>query len=126
MKALMIVLVVSALVAALAYFLMGAGMLQPGELQPDDAPKGISFIIGTCYVVGGLLILLAKRWVWITGAVLNALVIAIFVMFYVDIPSVLFSIPGLMTKSAQILIEIGLLYLLVKYRRVTAGAPIIH
>ena len=106
-----------ALLAALVYFLMGAGVLQPGDLQADDAPAGIAYFAGACYVVGGLLILARKRWLWVIGAVINALVIVMFITAYAARPGVLFSVPGLATKAAQILLEIGLIYLIVTYKR---------
>ena len=117
MKGLMKGLVGLAILAALVYFLMGAGVLQAGDLQPDEAPAGIAYTAGACYVVGGLLILVRKRWLWVIGAIINALVITIFIMLYVARPSVMFSAPGLITKSAQVLLEIGLIYLIVKYKQ---------
>ena len=109
MKVTLLSLLTLALLAALVYFLMGAGVLQPGDLQADDAPAGIAYFAGACYVIGGLLILARKRWLWVIGAVINALVIVGFFAAYAGRPSVLFSVPGLATKSAQILLEIGLI-----------------
>jgi len=106
-----------ALLAALVYFLMGAGVLQPGDLQADDAPAGIAYFAGACYVIGGLLILARKRWLWVIGAVINGLVIAMFIAASAARPAVLFSVPGLATKSAQILLEIGLIYLIAPYKQ---------
>ena len=106
-----------ALLAALVYFLMGAGVLQPGDLQADDAPAGIAYFASACYVVGGLLILARKRWLWVVGAVINALVIVGFFAAYAARPGVLFSVPGLATKTAQILLEIGLIYLIVTHKQ---------
>ena len=117
MKATLLGLLMLALLAALVYFLMGAGVLQPGDLQADDAPAGIAYFAGACYVVGGLLILARKRWLWVIGAVINALVIVMFITAYAARPGVLFSVPGLATKSAQILLEIGLIYLIVIYKQ---------
>ena len=117
MKATLLGLLTLALLAALIYFLMGAGVLQPGDLQADDAPAGIAYFAGACYVVGGLLILARKRWLWVIGAVINALVIVMFIAAYTARPAVLFSVPGLATKAAQILLEIGLIYLIVTHKR---------
>ena len=117
MKATLLGLLMLALLAALVYFLMGAGVLQPGDLQADDAPAGIAYFAGACYVVGGLLILARKRWLWVIGAVINALVIVMFITAYAARPGVLFSVPGLATKVAQILLEIGLIYLIVTYKQ---------
>jgi len=117
MKATLLGLLTLALLAALVYFLMGAGVLQPGDLQADEAPAGIAYFAGICYVVGGLLILARKRWLWVIGAVINALVIVMFIAAYAARPAVLFSLPGLATKSAQILLEMGLIYLIVTHKR---------
>ena len=117
MKVKLLGLLTLALLAALVYFLMGAGVLQPGDLQADDAPAGIAYFAGACYVVGGLLILARNRWLWVIGAVVNALVIVGFIAAYAARPSVLFSVPGLATKSVQILLEIGLIYLIVTHKQ---------
>ena len=117
MKTTLLGLLTLALLAALVYFLMGAGVLQPGDLQADDAPAGIAYFSGACYVIGGLLILARKRWLWVIGAVINALVIVMFISAYAARPAVLFSAPGLATKSAQILLEIGLIYLIVTHKQ---------
>jgi len=106
-----------ALLVALVYFLMGAGVLQPGDLPADDAPAGIAYFAGVCYVVGGLLILARNRWLWVIGAVINGLVIMMFIAAYAARPAVLFSLPGLATKSAQILLEVGLIYLIVTHKQ---------
>jgi hypothetical protein len=117
MKVILPGLLTLALLAALVYFLMGAGILQPGDLQAGDSPPGIAYFAGACYVIGGLLILARKRWLWVIGAVINALVIVMFIAAYAARPGVLFSVPGLATKSAQILLEIGLIYLIVTYKQ---------
>ena len=117
MKATLLGLLTLALLAALVYFLMGAGLLQPGDLPADDAPAGIAYFAGACYVAGGLLILAGKRWLWVIGAVINALVIAGFYAIHAARPAVLLSLPGLATKSAQILLEIGLIYLIVTHKQ---------
>jgi len=117
MKVILPGLLTLALLAALVYFIMGAGVLQPGDLQADDAPAGIAYFAGACYVIGGLLILARKRWLWVIGAVINTLVIMGFFAAYAGRPGVLFSVPGLATKSAQILLEIGLIYLIVTHKQ---------
>jgi hypothetical protein len=65
------------------------------------------------YLLGGLLILVHSRWLWIVGAVINALVILFFVMAYQNRPTVMFSPGGLATKAAQLLLEVSLLYLII-------------
>ena len=106
-----------AMVAALAYFLTAAGIIQPGDLGIEEAPPTIAYAAGIGYVVGGLLILVRKRWLWITGAVINALVIAMFFSAYMSRPNVLLSIPGLGTKIPEVLLEISLIYLIMTYRQ---------
>ncbi len=64
------------------------------------------------YLLGGLLILVRRRWLCIVGAVLNALVILFFVMAYLSRPAVMFSSGGLATKAAQLLLEVCLLVLI--------------
>ncbi len=117
MKAKLLGLLTLALLAALVYFLMGAGVLRPGDLQADEAPAGIAYFIGACYVVGGLLILARKRWLWVIGAVINAPAIVGFIAAYAARPEVLYCAPGLATKAPQILLEIGLIYLIVAYKQ---------
>lgn len=117
MKAELMSLFTLALLAALVYFLMGAGVLQAGDLSADEAPAGIAYFAGACYAIGGLLILAGKRWLWVLGAVLNGLVIVGFFAIHATRPAVLLSLPGLATKSAQVLLEIGLVYLTVTRRR---------
>jgi hypothetical protein len=117
MKATSLGLLALALLAGVVYFLMGAGALQPGDLPTDEAPAGIAYFAGACYVGGGLLILARKRWLWVIGTVINALVIVMFISAYAARPAVLFSVPGLVTKAAQILLEIGLIYLVVAHRQ---------
>ena len=65
------------------------------------------------YLLGGLLILVRRRWLWIVGAVINALVILLFVMAYLNRPAVMFSPGGLITKAAQLLLEVVLLALII-------------
>jgi hypothetical protein len=109
-----------ALVAALGYFLMGVGAITVPDKplndtsSDNDAPPGFDWIMFGGYVIGGLLILLKKRWLLITGAVLNAIPIIGFYAMWASRTDVLFSAPGLLTKIPQILLEIGLIYWLVK------------
>jgi hypothetical protein len=59
------------------------------------------------------LILARRRWLWIVGAVINALVILFFINLYQDRPEVLFSPGGLVSKAAQLSLEVVLIYLIV-------------
>lgn len=99
--------------AALAYALIGVGILGVGDLATAEAPAAIVYAAAGCYLAGGLLILARRRWLWIVGAVINALVILVFLLAYQDRPAVLLSPGGLATKLPQLLLEIGLLSLIV-------------
>jgi len=111
--------VVLALISALFYFLLGAGVLTPGDLPAEEAPAAIPIIAGLGYAIGGLLILARKRWLWVVGAVINALAIAFFFAAHAGRPAVLFSTAGVATKVAQILLEVVLIALIVTTGRHT-------
>jgi hypothetical protein len=96
---------------------MGSGVIKLVALSPEEAPLIIADIAGGCYIVGGLLILIKKHWLWIVGLVMNTLVITIFFMAYNHKPHIMFSLPGLATKIPQILLEVGLIYLITRYGR---------
>ena len=101
-----------ALFAALSYLLIQLSLFGVGDLQTAGAPA-IPLIAASCYLIGGLLILVRRRWLWIIGAAINAFVIGIFLMAYVNRPLVMFSPGGLTTKITQVLLEGCLLYLIV-------------
>jgi hypothetical protein len=118
MKTVMYVSLGLALAAALVYFLMAAGVMHAADLTTTkNAPPGIVWAAGACYVIGGLVILRQKRTLWIAGAVINAIVIVFFYAKYATQPDVIVSAPGLITKIAQILLEAGLIYLIKKTKR---------
>lgn len=102
-----------ALLAGLAYVLIGYHVLGVGDLQTSEAPAAIIYLAAGCYLLGGLLILLRWRWLWIFGAIMNALVIWFFVRLYLGRPAVMFSPGGLASKAIQILLELNLLWLIV-------------
>lgn len=102
-----------ALIAAFSYLLIQLGLLGVGNLQPTEEPSGIVYVAAGGYLLGGLLILVRRRWLWIVGAVINALVILFFVMAYLNRPAVMFSPGGLTTKTAQLLLEVSLLFLII-------------
>ena len=54
-----------------------------------------------------------RRWLWISGAVINALVMLFFFRLYQDRPTVMFSRGGIVTKAPQLLLEATLIYLIV-------------
>lgn len=101
-----------AMFVAFSYLLIQLGMLGVGDLQTAGVPA-IPLVAAACYLIGGLLILVRRRWLWIVGATINVLVILFFVMAYVNRPLVMFSVGGLATKIAQLLLEGCLLYLIV-------------
>jgi hypothetical protein len=101
-----------ALFAALSYLLIQVGLFGVGDLQTSGAPA-IPLVAAACYLIGGLLIPVRRRWLWIVGAVINALVMVIFLMAYLNRPLVMFSAGGLASKIAQVLLEACLLYLIV-------------
>ncbi|MEZ4669293.1 MAG: hypothetical protein R3E39_15415 [Anaerolineae bacterium] len=105
--------VILALAAALAYILIALKVLAVGDLQTTEGPPAIVLVAAGSYVVGGLLIVAGRRWLWILGAIINALVILFFFRMYQDRPSVMFSPGGLISKAAQLLLEASLIYLIV-------------
>jgi hypothetical protein len=118
---------IAALVAALGYFLMGAGVIRAGDpalvdaASSTDAPWGFDWIAGGFYVIAGLALLLRKRWVFIALSIINLIPIVVFYFMWAGRPDILWSAPGLITKIAQVLLEAGLVFLLVKSRRRTGA-----
>ena len=101
-----------AILTALAYILIALNVLGVGDLQMNEKPPAIIYVAAGCYLLGGLLILLRRRWLLIFGAGINALVILFFFRMYQDRPAVMFSPGGLVSKIAQILLEVALLYII--------------
>lgn len=102
-----------ALVAALAYLLIVRKILGVGDLQMAADGDIIVYVAAGGYLLGGLLILVHRRWLWIVGGVINALVMLFFFRLYQDRPSVMFSPGGIITKVPQLLLEATLIYLIV-------------
>jgi hypothetical protein len=102
-----------AIFIAATYFLMAWSLLGVGDLKMDEKPAGIIYFAAGCYLVGGLLILLRNRWLLLFGAFINAMVILFFFNLYQNRPAVMLSPGGLLSKIAQILLEIALIYILV-------------
>jgi peptidoglycan/LPS O-acetylase OafA/YrhL len=111
-RTLRIVAVAAAAASALIYFLIGFGVLDIGEStagEPDLLAFGL--IVGTVYIVIGLLIaLLSSRWMLGLIGLLDAAVI----LGYVAMASLReppFEVWGLLVKACQVvlLIAIGLL-----------------
>jgi hypothetical protein len=107
--------IAASLVAAVVYILAGSGVLYAGDIaETGEAPPFIFFVAGAYYVLAAYLLTFEKRWLRITLAVLNALVILIFFQMWSARPDVLTSAAGLGTKIPQFLLETGLIYLIVK------------
>ena len=102
-----------ALLAALAYALIALHVRAVGDITEAEGTAGIGFVCAGCYLLGGLLILLRKRWLWMVGAGINAMVVMFFITAYQSRPAVMFSSGGLATKIAQILLELALIGLIV-------------
>jgi hypothetical protein len=104
--------VVLALVASLSYILMVLNVLGVGDLQVSEKPAGIIFVAAGCYLIGGLLILTRNRWLLLFGAFINAIVNLFFYNMYQNRPAVMLSSGGLISKIAQILLEVALVYVI--------------
>jgi hypothetical protein len=115
-KNLVLVCMILALLAAIFYFLTGFNVISVPETDGSGGPPGWAYIGGGCYLLGGLLILLRKRWLWIIGLVANTLVIIAFFTMHHARPEIMTSLPGLGTKIPQVLLEIGLIYLAATFR----------
>jgi hypothetical protein len=102
------------IMAAIAYVMIEVGVLAVG---PTTGPAGIVYTAAGSYLLGGLLILMRRRWLWMIGAGINALVIVFFVSAYQGQPAIFFSPGGLATKATQVLLEACLIYLIVTYQR---------
>lgn len=101
-----------ALITALSYMLMQFDVLGVGDLKVDEKPAGIIYVAAGCYLVGGLLLLLRNRWLLLFGTFMNTMVLLFFFSMYQDRPAVMFSPGGLVSKLAQILLEVALIYVI--------------
>lgn len=102
-----------AIFTAVTYLLMVWNVLGVGDLQMGEKPAGIIYFAAGCYLVGGLSILIRNRGLLLFGAFINAMVILFFFNMYQDRPAVIFSPGGLISKIAQVLLEIALIYVIV-------------
>ena len=105
-----------ALVTALGYFLLGVQVIHAADLTLEDAPPGFAWLAGAFYVIAGFMVFLRPRAAKIAVAIINLIPIVVFYVMWFDRPDVLTSVPGLMTKIPQVLLEAGLLYLLFEKR----------
>lgn len=122
--------VVLSFAVATSYLLIEAGLLGIGDLLPEEGSSVIVYVAAACYALGGLLIPLRRRWLWVVGAVMNALVILFFLSLYSERPAVLLSSGGVVSKAAQMALQVTLMYLIVtdwldkrtaRFRRSAAG-----
>lgn len=101
---------------AAGYLMLALGWLGTGSYQPEPGGEAIVIAAASAYALGGALILLRRRWLWVVGAVLNALVMHMFFTAYASEPSVLLSSGGLVTKASQLALAATLLLLIVRRR----------
>jgi len=111
------VAVALALITALSYVFIALNILGVGDLLMSEKPAGIIYVAAGCYLLGGLLILLHNRWLLLFGAFINAMVILFFFNMYQSRPAVMFSPGGLVSKTAQILLEVALIYVITQIWR---------
>lgn len=102
-----------AIIAALAYVMIAAGWLAIGDIVPAQEGGAVIYVAAGSYLVGGLLILARRRWLWVAGVMMNALVMLFYFQMYQARAAVLFSPGGLVTKLAQLALEAALLYLII-------------
>lgn len=110
-----------AIVTALAYVLVAQSVLGVGDLSVAEDGGIIVYVAAGCYLLGGALILTRRNWLLVIGAIINALVMLFFFRMYQDRPLVIFSAGGLATKIAQLLLEVTLVYLIVRQRLARRG-----
>jgi hypothetical protein len=110
-KGIMIGCMVLAFIIAVFYVLLGAGIFTVPSLESKEWQRTLIYVAAGCYLLGGLLILARKRWLWIIGLVMNTLVLAFFFILYRNNPAVMLSLPALGTKIPQVILEAGLIYL---------------
>jgi hypothetical protein len=101
-----------ALATALAYVAIGLKWLPVG-IPMEGEIEIFPWVAAAGYTVGGLLILLRRRWLWITGWVINALVLWMYVSLHWAEPWVLWSAGGIVSKIPQALLVLTLLELIV-------------
>ena len=102
-----------ALFTALTYLLIASNVLGVGDPQVALDGGVIIYVAAGGYLLGGVLILLRNRWLLLFGTFINFMVILFFFSMYQTRPEVMFSPGGLISKLAQILLEILLLFVLV-------------
>ena len=121
MKAIMIGCLVLAFIVAVFYILLAAGIITPSTLAAKDWQIILIYVAAGCYILGGLLVLAKKRWLWIIGLVMNTLVMVFFFALYSKNLAVIFSLAGLATKIPQLILEAGLVYLIANYKKISGA-----
>ncbi len=108
-----------ATVAAAIYFVIGLGMV-PDDFKSPPAP--VMLVAGVAYLVGGGLILIANRLLMFLGALVNVVVLGIFVVSVIAGNGTLDGL-SLIGKAAQVTLELFLIYFVVRMgtRRATRG-----
>jgi hypothetical protein len=111
--------VAMAIVTAITYIFMALGLLGMGNITAAEKQKVdmIFYVAAGSYFLGAMLIFARRRWLWIAGAVMNLLVIAMYLKLQSGNTIVLMSSGGLSSKLAQLLLELGLIYLIATYRK---------
>lgn len=107
-----LVAVALALLTALTYILIAQSVLGVGNPKVAKDGGAIIYVAAGCYLLGGLLILLRNRWLLFFGAFINTMVILFFFSMYQSRPEVMLSPGGLVSKGAQILLEVALVYVI--------------
>jgi hypothetical protein len=123
-KGIMIGCMVLAFIAGVFYILLASHVLTV-PLNDEGKYQAIVYVAGGCYILGGLLVLAKKRWLWIFGLVMNTLVMAFFFFRYINNPAVIVSLPGMGTKIPQIILEAGLIYLIARYHPIPMARRIV-
>ncbi len=121
-KSTIIACTVLSCIAAVVYLLVGTNVVSIPRLGAEEAPAAIWYMAAAGYLVGGLLVLWGRRWLWTVGLAANTLVISIFFLAYHQNPEMMLSTAGLATKVAQVLLETGLIYLVAAGRHRTQPA----
>ena len=106
-----------ALATAAAYALIIWHVLPIGDYDWADAPAFIGYAAIIGYLLGGLLILVRQRWLWIIGLLINALVMFAYFSMHQAEPNLLLSAGGLVSKILQIVLEVTLIYLIFAYKK---------
>ena len=96
---------------AAAVYLVIASPAVPADYKAP--PRPVRIVAGAAYLVGGALILLADRRLLLLGAVLNPLVVAVYVAAVIKGHAAVDRL-SLTGKAAQVALEVLLLWLVVR------------